>query len=261
MAIIMRLVAIILGLSTSGCSYLFLRSPSDPVLSGGSDPCYNISKENAQHPVTICERERYYSVQVIGKIYKFNKTEFHARFYDHLRNFLYRSAAPQKLTRGMTVDIWLAAPVFAPDDAAWVAVVATDEGYLAFRLPLLLDHWTMSSANAVWLGSNDHPTLRAIRTDQVIVTPQPGITPAEALRFIEDSGVGAKLDVLGRPIVQRAIGDGSMIRLDTLALGAPQVARAISRSVDARKHLMAINYAVAGGRDSYQAKVFRFTLP
>lgn len=261
MAIYMRLAAIILGLSTSACSHLFFRSPSDPVLSGGAAPCYKINKETAQHSVTICERERYYAVQVIDKIYKFNKAEFQARFYDHLRNFLYRSAAPQKLTSGMSVDIWLTAQVFAPEVAEWVGVVATDEGYLAFRLPLPLEHWTMTNANAVWLGSNDHPTLLAIRTDQVIVTPQPGTSPAEALRFIESSGVGAKLDVLGRPIVQRVVGDGSMIRLDTSALGAPQAARVISRSTNAKKHLMAINYAVAGGRDSYQAKVFRFTLP
>jgi hypothetical protein len=261
MVLFKRLIAILVFCSTISCSQFFLRSPGDPVLNRDSDPCYNISRENAQHPIIICERERSYTVQVVDKKFRFSKGEFQARFYDHLRNFLYRSAAPQKSLRGMSVDIWLAAPVFEPDAAEWVAVVSTDEGFLAFRLPLPLEHWTMNSANAVWLGSEDHPTLRAIRTDQVIITPQPGLAPANALKFIETSGVGARRDILGRPIVQRIVGDGSMIRLDTLALGAPQVARAISRSADARSHLMAVNYSTAGGRDSYQAKVFRFTLP
>mgnify|MGYP006274980163 CR=1 FL=1 len=256
-----RLAVIVLSLINSACSAFFRHSPSDPVLNRESDPCYNLSKENAQHAIKICELERSYAVKVLDRSFEFNKAEFQARFYDHFRSFLYRSAAPQKAIHGMTVDIWLAAPVFEPESPEWVAVVATGEGFLSFRLPLLLENWTMSGANAVWLGSEDHPTVRAIRTDQIIVTPQPSIAPTEALKFIQDSGVMTKRNILGQPIVQRLVGDGSMIRLETLVLGAPQIARAIARSSDAKTHLMAINYSTAAGRDSYQAKVFRFTMP
>jgi hypothetical protein len=263
--LVMRfLQALIITLTSIGCwacSPLFWGQVSDPVITGSGDPCFNITKENSTQPVIACEYERSYKVQILSDQQQFPKRLFQRRFYDQLRSFFQRSAVPQKSMAGVQVDFWLVAPIFDPNEAHWVAVVATDEGFLGFRLPLSPEAWHLTGADSFWLGTKDHPSRQAIRSDQLVLTAQPSQAPSQVLHFLEDSGLTQRLDPLKRPLVDAIVGDGSVIRLDTRALGAPMVAKLISRLPDVQSQLMAVNFVRAPGVDCYQAKVFRFTLP
>ena len=96
--------------------------------------------------------------------------------------------------------------------------------------------------------------------DQLTLTPQPHLSARDMLQFVRESGVLARTDPLGRPIVQDVVGDGSMILLKTAPFGAPQLARYLQRQPEARLRLLAVNFSPVAGVDSYQAKVFRFFL-
>ena len=244
----------------SGCINGLLQNPEDPAVHRDANNCLNITRENALHPVFGCEYERSYQVRVIDKVTNYGKREFQGRFNDHLMRFFARSALPQVNLVGSRVDIWLAAPVLEPEEAFFTAVVASSDGNVSIRLPLSLDAWAITGDNVAWLGKDVHPSPRSMRTDRLILAPQPFFTPQKLNRFLSEAGILTRSDKLGRPLVRKVSGDGTVIRLDTLPFGAPQLVRFIQGVPDVKQSLATINYETAPGVDTYQAKVFRFSI-
>ena len=244
----------------SGCINDLLHSSDDPVAHRDANHCLNIARENAQHPVLGCEYERSYQVRVIDRVTNYHKREFQGRFNDQLLRFFAHSASPQVQLLGRRVDIWLAAAVLEPEEAFLMAVIASSDGNFSIRLPLNFDAWAITGDNVAWLGKEVHPSPRSVRTDRLILAPQPSFTPQKLNRFLKETGILARNDKLGRPLVQQVIGDGTVVRLDTRPFGAPQLVRFIQAVPNVKHTLAAITYETAPGLDTYQAKVFSFVI-
>ncbi len=252
-----------LSLALGACAYH--QAATAPVGDGhvvqkGEVTCVYPSPENQLTPLSACELKTDYVVTAGDQKMSWSKASFQRAFRERFWQFIRGTDYPWKTLGDGTVQFWLEAPLFTPEKAYFVAVVMGRGGNFSLELPLDPASWRMGEAGLAWLGQDRYPSLAALRTDRLVVTPLATVSPARLRAYVEATGALEERTAGGDPAVVNVKGDGTALELDTAPFSAGTVATRLLRPKDARFVLADVRSLPAGDLAGYKSPAFTFDL-
>lgn len=212
--------------------------------------CLEMTPESRDHRVAICESPDQKSFTVIapGRApLAYQKSMVQSVLRERIAHLLSGTVYPKKDLYGATVELWVVAPVFAPEDVYFSAFVQARGGNFSVRLPLEPRSWAPHEGDVALLGTEAFPSRAARRAGKVVVTARPHVNDAEFTAFLAASGLS------GRSL-------GGMVEVATGAFGEERAARTLLKARQATYFVQSVELEAAGEKDGAKARALAFPL-
>jgi hypothetical protein len=248
-----------LGLSACATWPTLLRDKQGDgqVVATPSGPCIYLAPENALHPLSICEGPTRYEITVPGRRYALEKASLQRQLRERLGALAGPTSYAKAALKAATVELWLTAGAFTPEDAELRAVVISAGGNFAVRLPLDQAAWNVPEA-VEWLGAKAWPSRTARQSGVLLAYPPPTVAP-EAFKLFVAAALAAPPAKGIKPLpAVRVSGDGTALRLETAPFAEAAVAKQLSSARGARAYLAALRWEPAGEREGYKVRFGKF---
>ena len=147
------LVAILLG--SSGCSMLDSLFQEPPVVNKNvvrtaTSTCTYLDREHKLHPLYACETPLSYQIQIMGTNHSYLKPLWQANLRAELQRYAKGQPKLAAALPAATIEVWLEAPAFRPDQAYLVAWVRAPSTSLALRLPFVVESWSFTAKSLTY---------------------------------------------------------------------------------------------------------------
>lgn len=212
--------------------------------------CLEMTPEMAAHRVAVCEApdQKSFAVIIPGReptVYP--KDRVQALLSERLYQLLRGTPYPQSELAGAVVELWVVAPVFAPEAAYFTAFVQARGGNFTVRLPLDPGAWAPEEADVALLGTEVYPSKAARRAGRVVVTARPHVRAVDFAEFLTKNGLSG-------------VGTGSSVELRTGVFGEEGAARRLLTAQQAAYFVQAVELEPAGEKDGSKARALAFAL-
>jgi hypothetical protein len=211
--------------------------------------CLEMTPESAYHRVAICESPDQKSFAVLAPGREptvFPKDRAQALLKDRIGQLLAGTAYPAAQLNGATIELWVVAPVFAPESVYLTAFVKARGGNFSVRLPLEPEAWAPQVGDVALLGDEVYPARTAHKAGRVVVTARPHVRADEFRQFLRDNGLSGQ-------------GDAS-VELTTAAFGEEAPAKALLKAKHAKHFVQAVELEPAAETDGAKARALAFTV-
>lgn len=147
--------------------------------------CVNLTPENGMHPVAACHMHDTYQVRAVDRRIEMAGAAFRGHFRERVLQFLRTTSYPWQTLTDAEVEMWLVAPIFAPESAYFMGVVKSRGGNFAVRLDLEPSRWRLESEAFQWLGNESYPSRGAKQAGLLQVSSRNGTTLVRTRAFGE----------------------------------------------------------------------------
>ncbi len=247
-----KFVLLLAVLAASGCASLPTSqwAGDGKIVQTANGLCKEMTPESVQHRVAICESpdQKSFAVLAPGRPPTvFPKKAARTLLRERLSQFLRSTPYPPQELLGATVELWVVAPVFAPEEAYFTAFVQAKGGNFTVRLSLDAQSWAPEEKDVALLGKDAYPSRAPRRAGRVVVTARPHVSEADFQAFLAANGLKGE-------------GAGGSIELRTGPFGEESAARVLLKARQAKYFVQSVELEPAGERDGAKARALAFPL-
>jgi hypothetical protein len=244
---------VLASFGAAGCSTMGAWSDArgdGKVMQKGDVTCLDLIPEVKQTPVRACETPSAYDVIVGVARFTYDKRTTRQHLREGVARLVSGSAYPVRSLAAARVELWINAPVFAPEAAHFIAVVMSPGCNFALPLPLDQRAWTFDRSAVQLLGRDGYPSLQAKRAGQIVVEAAGGATPARFADFLARQGFLADNANASFPVAQ----------LNVPAFSESLAARTLTGPKSASLYVANVRMVAAGDKEGAKARAFVVSL-
>ena len=211
--------------------------------------CLELTPESDAHRVAACQRGAVFLVYAPGKNYVYKQKDLSETFRERLIAYLRGTGYTPAGLQGATVELWVVAPVFAPETTHFVAAVLAPGGNFSVELPLELADWRVETDQVALLGKERFPSREARQAGTLWVEAQGMARPREFASYLAQRGFGPGVTT----------GD-SVVAIKTLPFGEKAAADRLLATRAGRALIAGVDVPHAGAKDAAMARALIFPL-
>jgi hypothetical protein len=252
----------LLSLSFSGCLLKHQPVAENDGQSFKTDDgiCHFVNPGSLLHPVVFCETGDELRLEVLQKRYVYDKKFLEQKISAQLRGLTAATDVKADWLHPAAVEVWVSAPVLAPQEAHLVVVVrGRDLGFAVF-LPPDPAYWDFTAAPVVQLGPSGYPAAQTWKSGEVVMVADRSIRQADWQRFSQDILPELGSNPAGMARVKSASFAGEGVKFATEVFSEAQVARQVQASRFGRKYRLKPVWIPAVEPDTYKARGYAFSL-
>ena len=208
--------------------------------------CLELLPELQLHRIRACESLKAYTFDFVGQKFIVNKQVFMQRLRKVVTRLLQSTAYPWRSLNDAEIEVWLVAPVFVPETVQFVAVVLSQGGNFAVRLPRDSKLWSPSLSDLSVLDKSRYPSMDGRQPGMVLVQASPAAIKEQTLARLKL--LALKIDAQQWPL----------ITLYTQAFAEIGLARAILQMPRSATGVNAVSLLPAGEPEAARGLAFRF---
>lgn len=249
-----------LCVAISGCVSIpdFFGKGDGKVVQTESGSCVHLMPETKLHEVDACIVHDRYEVRAVGREWRMDGADFRALFRERVLQFVRTTDYPWQTLAAAEVEMWLVAPIFAPEQAYFMGAVTSAGGNFAVRLDLAPEDWRVDTDVIQWLGAERYPSRAAKKAGVVQAVAHTHVSAASLSRYVRDRNLTELRTVGGAAAVVGVEVQAAGATVRTHAFSERAVAERLATRRGAIGPIRDVSLVPAGEPEGARASVFRF---